>query len=433
MRYKSCRLLEHGIYIYHDPGTKRLVVGHCCNSDHLEFTDRLYMYFDLKNEKLDWDYIFEKKRELRENAKKGIYPSQCEGCFELTERDWDNEDYISHLTAGHIIKCNSRCVYCPTGRIKEWHNTEQEYDIKPIIEELTNKNLLRYNGSLRFVGGEPTLIKEFDWLVDLFSNHNVPEIYVPTSGIRLSKSLCNALEKVESAAIVTRVDAGSKETFEKIKGTKFYNLVLKNLKTYLKHSKKKDYVISKFILLPNYNDTTEEIDKWLASCKKMGLIEVQFDAEHSVSSSTECENKKYINRTLKMLEYAEKSAQKYNIKVTSFLAFMNRAKAIYNKQVEQFNAIQDTVYDNLLLINDEELNSKVQNGEFSPKRRVKVEYNKQNKNRILMLLRLGFDFDLILNEFIIDKDILEILKTSNSTLTSQNPFIKLFSQILYSF
>ena len=73
MRYKSCRLLEHGIYFYLDPGTQHLVVGHCCNTDNLDFKDRLYLYFDLKNEKLDWKYIFEEKMKLRENAKNGIH------------------------------------------------------------------------------------------------------------------------------------------------------------------------------------------------------------------------------------------------------------------------------------------------------------------------------------------------------------------------
>ena len=263
MKYKSCRLLEHGIYIYHDPGTQHIIAGHCCNTDHLNFKDRLYLYFDLVHEKFDWNYVFEQKSILRNNAKKGIYPTQCDGCFELVERDWDEENYINHITAGHIMKCNSRCIYCPTGRISDWHNREQEFDLKPFIAELLNKNLLRYNGSLRFVGGEPTLISEFDWLVELFSKNNVPEIYVPTSGIRLSKTLCSAIQKVDSAAIVISIDSGCEKTFEKIKGTKFYNIVWNNLKTYLDNAREKSFVIPKFILFTNCNDTSVEIENWL--------------------------------------------------------------------------------------------------------------------------------------------------------------------------
>ena len=445
MRYKSCRLLEHGIYFYLDPGTQHLVVGHCCNTDNLDFKDRLYLYFDLKNETLDWKYIFEEKNKLRENAKKGIYPSQCEGCFELQERNWDDENYINHLTAGHIMKCNSRCVYCPTGRIPEWHNREQEIDIKPIINELLDKKLLKFNGSLRFVGGEPTLMKEFDWLVDLFSRNNVPEIYVPTSGIRLSKSLCNALEKVDSAAIVTSIDSGTKETFEKIKGTKFYNIVLRNMKTYLNHSKEKNFVISKFILFTNYNDSSKEVEEWLYTCKKLGLVEVQFDSEHSVSSSEQCENKKYINRTLKMLKYVEIIAKKYNIKVTSFLAFMNRAHRIYEKQIAFYNENKDKFtdlyidkqdkdidknqyYSNLYIniydisYNDikEKLEELVQKEKFAPTRKAFIKITKkidnELKEKLMFILRLGFDFDIIIENFEDDNIIEEIIKTSHSTI-----------------
>lgn len=446
MKYKSCRLLEHGIYFYLDPGTQKLCVGHCCNSDNLDYNDRLYLYFDLKNEILSWDYIFSEKRKLRENAKRGIYPSQCEGCFELTQRDWDNDDYINHFTAGHIMKCNSRCIYCPTGRIPEWHNKEQDVNIKPIIQELLDKNLLRFNGSLRFVGGEPTLMKEFDWLVELFSQNNVPEIYVPTSAIRLSKSLCRALEKVDSAAVVTSIDSGTKETFEKIKGTKFYNIVINNMKTYLKHSRKKNFVIPKFILFTNYNDTAQEVNKWLCNCRKSGFVEVQFDSEHSVSSSEHCENKKYVNRTLKMLKYTELLAEKYNIKVTSFLAFMNRANRIYEKQKLFFYEHKDSFIDLYIdsNVNDidtakyykdlyiksndfstdiikNQIDKLVQEEKFSSERRIFIKIAKPIKEdlrkKLMLLLRLGFDFNIQIENYVESDIIDEIIKTSFSDIT----------------
>ncbi|MCR5260851.1 MAG: radical SAM protein [Candidatus Gastranaerophilales bacterium] len=429
MKYKSCRLAEHGIYFYHDPGTQRIIAGHCCNSDHLNFDDRLYLYFDLKNEKLDWDYIFSEKRKFRENAKKEIYPCQCDGCFELTEREWDDEDYISHFTAGNIIKCNSRCIYCPTGRIESWHNHEQEVDIRPVVEELERKNLLRYNGSLRFVGGEPTLLKEFDWLVDLFSAHNVPEIYVPTSAIRLSKSLCKALEKIESAAVVVSIDSGCRKTFEKVKGTKFYDLVAQNMHTYLNHSRKKNFVIPKFILLTNYNDTTKEIDKWLLNCVKQGYVEVQFDAEHTVSSSEECENKKYVKRTLNMLKYTEKQAEKYGIKVVSFLAFMNRAKRIFENQIAEHK--NSAIYPEIGNMPIEEIEQAVQDNKFSPNRRIKIEYKRTDRDKYMKLLRLGFDFDITLNRFENDELLDEILKTSNSAISSKGLISPILTGLRY--
>ncbi|MBE7704871.1 MAG: radical SAM protein [Cyanobacteria bacterium SIG29] len=432
MRYKSCRLLEHGIYFYLDPGSKQLCVGHCCNTDNLELPDRLYLYSDLKNQTLSWDYIFEEKRKLRENAKKGIYPSQCDGCFELVERDWDDDDYINHLTAGHIMKCNSRCVYCPIGRIPDCHNREQDVDMKPIVEELLEKNLLRYDGSLRFVGGEPTLMKEFDWLVDLFSKNNVPEIYVPTSGIRLSKSLCKALEKVPAAAIVASVDSGTKETFEKVKGTKFFDIVQKNMATYLKHAKEKNFVISKFILFANYNDSAFEIEAWLENCHKQGYVEVQFDSEHSVSSSEHCENKKYVNRTLRMLDYTERFAEKYNIKVTSYLAFMNRAKKIYEQQVA---CIDKFKYSNINFEDfvENKIDELVRNEEFSPKRRVKMTISKpvldNEADKLKTILRLGFDFDIEIKNYISSPILDEIVKTSYSNivyLKGKNNLLNLF-------
>ncbi len=451
MYYKSCRLLEHGIYIYLDPGTGQLCAGHCCNTDNFDFKERLYIYPDLKKEKLDWEEVFSVKRALREEAKAGIYPIQCEGCFELHYEDWDEEDYINHFTAAHIMKCNSRCIYCPIGRIAEWHNREQDFDIKVLLEELREKGLLRFNGSLRFVGGEPTLMNEFEWLVDLFSEKNVPEIYVPTSGIKISKSLCKALEKVETASIVISVDSGCKETFERIKGTKFYEIVMKNIKKYLSHAKKKEFIILKFILLAGYNDTSSEIDKWLRECKRIGIKSVQFDAEHSVSSSSDCENKKYINRTIKMLRYAELAAKRYGIELVSELAFMNRAKSIYEeskngdnsgKKVytdaelkEEGHLKSEKYYGDIKFNIDRDYNrigeieEAVQREHFRCERIAFLtsEYKEITKSpkfeeSVFALLRLGFDVNYTTSRY--DRVTSEVLKTSYSRIKLKGIHIK---------
>lgn len=457
MVYKSCRLLEHGIYFYLDPESNKICVGHCCNTDNFELKNRLYMYFDLKNEVLDWDFIFAEKQRLRENAKKGIFPKQCDGCFELCERDWDQEHYISHMTVGHIMKCNSRCIYCSIGRDHERHLREQDFDMQPIIAELFDKNLLKFNGSLRFVGGEPTLMKEFDWLVDLFSEHNVPEIYVPTSSIRFSKSLCKALEKVPDAAIVTSVDSGSKEIFEKVKGTKFYDVVLKNMRKYLQHSKEKKFIISKYILLTEYNDTAEEINNWLKTSKEMGLVEVQFDAEHGVCSSERCQDKKFVNRTLNMLKYTELLSPKYDLKVTSYLAFMNRAKQMYetqlgyfsshknefvdlhldgNNSVIDFNQKYSDVYIDLDNIKYDYLKNNLEKlfetESFAPERKAYLSSSKEItevtdfSDIIYYLLRLGFSIELKTSSFKYSKSVDELIKTSYSKVYFNLKVKKLF-------
>ncbi len=275
-------------------------------------------------------------------------------------------------------------------------------------------------------------MKEFDWLVDLFSEHNVPEIYVPTSAIRLSKSLCKALEKVNDAAIVTSVDSGFRKTFETVKGTKFYNVVWKNLAEYLKHARLKKFIIPKFILFTNYNDTANEVEQWLKKCKDIGFVEVQFDSEHSVSSSENCENKKYVNRTLKMLEYTNKLSQKYDIKVNSYLAFMNRTHKIYQEQLKN----EDKYEYSIVSENDfsvDELDKLVKDEKFSPNRKFYITLDKkidlQLSEKLMAILRLGFDFDIKISNFIDDDIIEEILKTSNSQVTymySRNNLIDLF-------
>ena len=133
-----------------------------------------------------------------------------------------------------------------------------------------------------------------------------------------------------------------------------------------------------------------------------------------------------------MLDYAEKEAKKYGIKVTSFLAFMNRAKNMYQEQINRYNAVEDTVYENIMENSIETVDKNVTEGKYSPKRRTSVIYNKNNKDKLMILLRLGFNLDIILKNFVYDKNIVEILKTSNSTVKSDNILCKILIKLFYT-
>ena len=64
--------------------------------------------------------------------------------------------------------------------------------------------------------------------------------------------------------------------FKLIKKKDEYNSVIKNLKHYLKDAKyNKDRIVAKYIIVPNVNDSKEEIDKWIKTCKEIGIRTLQ--------------------------------------------------------------------------------------------------------------------------------------------------------------
>ena len=147
-----------------------------------------------------------------------------------------------------------------------------------------------------------------------------------------------------------------------------------------------------------------------------------------------------------MLKYTEKLAPLYNLKVTSFLAFMNRAQRIYEKQLQFYNENKDKFID--LYLNDqieninnnkyyndlhidiyslkfktieEQINSLIEEEKFSPIRKIYTKISKpieeETRKKLILFLRLGFDFDIEIENYIEDEVIDEIIKTSHSQIT----------------
>ena len=101
--------------------------------------------------------------------KKGIYLDACKDCIYLHEKDWDEENYINHFTFNHWTKCNCNCIYCYTNDDKKKFNAYKEYPIFPIIKAMFKSGVIKKTeeSCLCFGGGEPTILKDFDKLINL--------------------------------------------------------------------------------------------------------------------------------------------------------------------------------------------------------------------------------------------------------------------------
>ena len=76
--------------------------------------------------------------------------------------------------------------------------------------------------------------------------------------------------------IVVSVDAGTKETFKKVKRLDFYDKVWENIAKYAAVQNAPNLVKTKFILIPEINDTKEEIESWIKKSIESGLKHLSF-------------------------------------------------------------------------------------------------------------------------------------------------------------
>lgn len=275
MYYKSCQWVNRGIEFRTD--SLRL----CCYG-YLQGRETEYQTTIKENyhgELLDWNEIFKIKEEMKSMHKQGKYLDACKDCIYLFEKDWDEENYINHFTLNHWTKCNCNCIYCYTKNDKKAFNAYKEYPIYPIMKDMFKKGIIKKTeeSCIIFGGGEPTILKDFDKLIDLFLKHGCKNIRINSSGIKYSKSIERGL-KQGAISLVISTDAGCKETYEKIKMVKTYKKVWENIRKYAKAQSDNNLKV-KFILYPGVNDTYEEINMWFDEVLKNKVTAVSLSVE----------------------------------------------------------------------------------------------------------------------------------------------------------
>ena len=312
-KFYKCDYMDSGINF------ERNGVYVCCKTAH-EGGGLLTLSDSYDN--LNWKDIFTKKRKWTEETKKGHPPNNCKGCSSLVETTEPyNEDAFVFVDVNSFVNCNSRCCYCDCWSVKNFN----ENSLYPVFKELLDKNLLKNSphGYIQFAGGEPALMKDFEKITDLCLKKGLERYIVNSNGIKFSKGIYNLLKQAKTNLFVS-LDSGCKETYEKIKNVPCFNQVVENLKKYVSAEQEgKSAVWLKYIIIPEYNDNFEEIEKWYKlATEKIGVKAVVLDVEREWFIS---HNRKITPKTEKLIEYIKAKCEEDNVR----LDYYEQLKCLY--------------------------------------------------------------------------------------------------------
>jgi organic radical activating enzyme len=217
---------------------------------------------------ISFSEVIEAKEKLVKNINNGL-DDRCDGCGLLEERDWPEiiDEKINVISIENHSLCNMKCTYCSD---TYYGGIEPQYSLDHLFKTM---NSVGEDLHIAWGGGEPTIRKDFN---DLFSYANSkfkPKTQrVFTNSLKYSKRLQSALDNRETS-ITTSIDAGTEETFIKIRDSKGLDRVLKFLERYAKNSP--DLVTVKYIFtLENYD--VENISQFVEKVKKYNLIKCNF-------------------------------------------------------------------------------------------------------------------------------------------------------------
>lgn len=313
MNNVGCSFLEEGIDFELDK------VCDCCIS-HNDGRGMPVLIDSYHGEMIDWEQIFDKKaKRVACQKEKTIY--DCENCYHLNEHyNYTNERKISEFHFSHCRICNAKCIYCS----EENNNLDRNYNTYPVIKDLIEKGYYKAGGEATLQGGEPTLMQNFEELVDLFIE-NGTVVRVHTSAIKYSEKVAQAL-KLNKGTVVISLDSGTSETYKKIKQVDAFDLVCESIRKYVEAQA--DNVVIKYILVPGVNDNIKEIDAFFALMKKFGVKRIALDIE--VQYARKYENKDVSPHIHLLNDYFEMTAKKLGIELLtySFLLYVQRNRKI---------------------------------------------------------------------------------------------------------
>ena len=296
MKYKSCKDIEKSLYIAPNE------IRSCCQR--FFFKGKMRgdaKLIDIEDGVTPTANDIKKARENLFNKIQNDESESCLGCPFLYETDKpDFSHKINHLSIEHHSYCNLRCTYCSE---IYYGGKRSKYNVVEFIKYLSDSKAFKNCKQVVWGGGEPTLDKSFELIVNEIDKYANPNIYhrVFTNSVRYHQAVTDFLKR-DLIKIVTSIDAGTKEKFKQVRGRdKFYN-VFENLQKYSSYNPNR--ITIKYILTDENLDESE-LKNFVENCIKYNLEMCNFQI--SMNYKNEDLELKYLKSITYLMGYLKKN------------------------------------------------------------------------------------------------------------------------------
>ena len=288
-------------------------------------------------EKINWDKFFEFRSREIEAIKNSTQRKECENCQQIEDKDFVDDRKIHYILLSPWQVCNSDCIYClGHAQIKDKKSPDYDefykefvepYDMLGIIKDMIKNDVLASDCEIDFAGGEPALYPKFDDIINFLIDNNYKNIIIHTNNIQYSKAIERGI-KENAISLMISIDAGTKKCHELVKRVKSFDKVWHNFKKYSK-AKKKDYskrLCTKYVIVPNVNDTKKELEEFIKQSRKNGATQVALNVYNQLLNEMNYED----NLLHHLVELADFWVQKAKENKLSYMLFPN-IEFVYKK------------------------------------------------------------------------------------------------------
>ena len=231
--------------------------------------------------------------ECRDNTESPRYG--CRQCAHLRKADWYFEPRICYVNLSmYPAPCQSKCIYCCEAEHLNRNFTPDVNDayekLFDFLEYADQRGMIDPEAVWQVSSGEITLHPYRDRIMELVRDRHA---VFYTNAFLFDEAIAQKLHNDPNSAIDLSIDAGTPETWRKVKGFDHLETVLSNLHRYRRNSARPGQIILKYIILPDVNDGPEDLSAAVEIAKRLDVrcLTIARDTEKRTSSGSEYRSK----------------------------------------------------------------------------------------------------------------------------------------------
>jgi MoaA/NifB/PqqE/SkfB family radical SAM enzyme len=178
-------------------------------------------------------------------------PECCAACSFIKEQYFFATRKKRHVILGGNIACNYKCLHCTNAVLFEKYQSSVYDDINIAMDTIDASGVLHKDAVIAFSVGEFTIDNAHAAFLRKHARH---PLVLYSNGYLYSEAVADALRQ-GCAELCVSIDAGTPETYRKIKGVDGFGQVCANIKRY----SERGIVILKYIMFEGVNVNDADI------------------------------------------------------------------------------------------------------------------------------------------------------------------------------